>query len=100
LPEFKCGNCGSSRFEPGVLNAKGMAGIVFTPTDSSRMTRWFIQGAAVRALVCRDCGVICLRADQEKIEDLTGEGHSRCRKCRHILKGLSQPRCPECGEPI
>ncbi len=24
----------------------------------------------------------------------------RCRKCRHILRGLSQPRCPECGDWI
>ena len=23
-----------------------------------------------------------------------------CLKCDHILKGLSEPRCPECGEPI
>lgn len=26
--------------------------------------------------------------------------HSRCRRCGHILKGLTQPRCPECGESI
>jgi len=25
---------------------------------------------------------------------------TRCRKCEHILCGLTQPRCPECGEPI
>ncbi len=24
----------------------------------------------------------------------------RCRKCRYILKGISEPRCPECGERI
>jgi hypothetical protein len=23
-----------------------------------------------------------------------------CRRCDHILRGLSEPRCPECGEPI
>lgn len=23
-----------------------------------------------------------------------------CRKCGHILRGLSSPRCPECGESI
>lgn len=27
-------------------------------------------------------------------------GEPRCRKCRYVLKGLSEPRCPECGEPI
>lgn len=25
---------------------------------------------------------------------------TRCRKCRHILKGITEPRCPECGESI
>jgi hypothetical protein len=24
----------------------------------------------------------------------------RCRKCGYILRGISQPRCPECGEVI
>jgi hypothetical protein len=24
----------------------------------------------------------------------------RCRKCRYMLRGLKEPRCPECGEPI
>ena len=25
---------------------------------------------------------------------------TRCRKCHHILRGLSEPRCPECGTKI
>ena len=29
-----------------------------------------------------------------------GDYETRCRKCKYILKGLSEPRCPECGEPI
>lgn len=29
-----------------------------------------------------------------------GDGETRCRTCHHILRGLSEPRCPECGEPI
>jgi hypothetical protein len=24
----------------------------------------------------------------------------RCRKCGYILRGISEPRCPECGEAI
>jgi len=24
----------------------------------------------------------------------------RCRNCGYILRGLSEPRCPECGEAI
>lgn len=26
--------------------------------------------------------------------------HLRCLKCGYILKGLSEPRCPECGQAI
>ena len=29
-----------------------------------------------------------------------GEFETRCRKCRHILRGITEPRCPECGERI
>src|SRR5262245_39499083 len=25
---------------------------------------------------------------------------TRCRKCGYILRGLTEPRCPECGERI
>ena len=28
------------------------------------------------------------------------DGELRCRKCQYILKGLTAPRCPECGEAI
>ena len=29
-----------------------------------------------------------------------GDGETRCRKCGYILRGISEPRCPECGEGI
>ena len=25
---------------------------------------------------------------------------TRCRKCDYILRGITEPRCPECGERI
>ncbi len=28
------------------------------------------------------------------------EDECRCRKCDYILRGISAPRCPECGERI
>lgn len=28
------------------------------------------------------------------------DGETRCRKCQYILKGITEPRCPECGERI
>jgi rubrerythrin len=29
-----------------------------------------------------------------------GQRETRCRKCGYILRGLTEPRCPECGESI
>ena len=28
------------------------------------------------------------------------DGETHCRKCNYILRGISEPRCPECGERI
>jgi hypothetical protein len=28
------------------------------------------------------------------------DGETHCRQCDHILRGLSEPSCPECGEAI
>lgn len=28
------------------------------------------------------------------------DSETRCRKCQYILRGISEPRCPECGERI
>jgi hypothetical protein len=32
--------------------------------------------------------------------DKRRESETHCRKCGYILRGLSEPRCPECGERI
>ncbi len=37
--------------------------------------------------------VLCLRG-------APADGMLHCLRCDYILKGLSEPRCPECGEPI
>ncbi len=36
----------------------------------------------------------CIKHAEEDTE------HLRCLKCGYILKGLSEPRCPECGKQI
>ena len=28
------------------------------------------------------------------------DGETHCRHCNHILRGITEPRCPECGESI
>lgn len=37
--------------------------------------------------------VLCLRGTP-------ADGMLHCLRCDYILKGLTEPRCPECGEPI
>ena len=32
--------------------------------------------------------------------DFEAYGETRCRECGYILRGISEPRCPECGEQI
>ncbi len=34
------------------------------------------------------------------LTDRQRDAMTRCRQCGHILRGLSEPRCPECGERI
>jgi hypothetical protein len=41
-------------------------------------------------------GLLCLCPDIKSPSD----GETRCRKCGYILRGISEPRCPECGERI
>ncbi len=31
---------------------------------------------------------------------MPGHNETRCRKCGYILRGITEPRCPECGERI
>ncbi len=44
--------------------------------------------------------ITCLAWTLVTIGEARRDGELRCRKCRYILRGLSKPRCPECGEAI
>jgi len=47
-----------------------------------------VFSSAALALLMRGCIRTCQ------------DGETRCRKCGYILRGISEPRCPECGESI
>lgn len=34
------------------------------------------------------------------VQKRSGDRETRCRRCGFILRGLTEPRCPECGERI
>ncbi|MHC4672725.1 MAG: hypothetical protein ACYTBZ_09595, partial [Planctomycetota bacterium] len=31
---------------------------------------------------------------------IDNDNETRCRRCGYILRGITEPRCPECGEKI
>lgn len=50
---------------------------------------------SIMVTVCACIGWIMIN-----IQEMRRDGQTRCRKCGHILRGLTEPRCPECGTPI
>ncbi len=54
----------------------------------------------VRAAFCQaiGIGVFLWLSRMPRIEGIAGE--TTCRKCGYILRGIREPRCPECGERI
>ena len=52
-------------------------------------------GAASSAITMIAYGLLTRRFGPK--EDHT---ETRCRKCGYILRGITEPRCPECGEVI
>ncbi|UCC32256.1 MAG: hypothetical protein JSU86_08225 [Phycisphaerales bacterium] len=53
---------------------------------------------AVMAVAFTACG--CLGWVLVTYTYRRGDHETRCRKCKYILRGITDPRCPECGEPI
>ena len=47
----------------------------------------------VTAVICLLCYSLTFRVAQR-------DNEIRCRKCHYILRGITEPRCPECGERI
>lgn len=53
---------------------------------------WIMPPAIIACLVAVPTYTLILRPK--------GNTECRCRKCGYILKGISEPKCSECGEPI
>ncbi len=63
-----------------------------TAYEIERSAIFFLPGALAAILVYGLLTAIWPRPHPEP--------DTRCRKCRYILRGISAPRCPECGERI
>jgi len=61
---------------------------------------WHLAYSLATVLPAALIGVLAYAALTRRYGRPRDDGHSHCRRCSHILYGLTQPRCPECGEPI
>jgi hypothetical protein len=84
--------------------AKGLYGRTLHALEPSMNTDWargiaIAQVLGLPALVT-SLGVYVLLARSAARKEAGSERESRCRRCHYILRGISKPRCPECGEAI
>ena len=64
----------------------------YEPSPVVAFVIWY--GAVI--LPCQLLTVVMYRLlGKERID-----GETRCRRCGYILRGITEPRCPECGEGI
>ena len=76
-----------------------VAGFVFVMNmnGGSRVTQgWFVMFLALFLIGPIVTAVLAHVLTPRETKD----GHTRCGKCGYILKGLTEPRCSECGERI
>lgn len=84
-------------FKAGLVGYIGSV-VASIGTSYLRGTPAYSVGVVVTDLALLGSGVLliaaCLKDARLDVE------HIRCLKCGYILKGLSEPRCPECGQAI
>ena len=66
---------------------------------------WFgVQGSLIGTLLHGFSAVVCIAAylylSYRFPRKNETDAETRCRKCGYILRGISEPRCSECGERI
>ena len=57
-------------------------------------TRWWVAPVVVACVAAAVVAVLVARDSRRR------DTETRCRKCGYILRGISEPRCPESGERI
>ena len=63
--------------------------------NSELIAVWIFMAFPIGATAILVYGIITYRWGPRLLDNET-----RCRRCGYILKGISEPRCPECGEKI
>jgi hypothetical protein len=95
---FAFGSLGGCMYacNPYLLAAKNPITMSLDPT---LWTWYFVQQTGLcvgLGMAC--CLVAALR--HRRIDSAANRRAGRCRKCGYLLYGLTEPRCPECGEPF
>jgi hypothetical protein len=67
---------------------------------ASALANLLSLGIQAGSLALIPCGLAVLVLVVWLWPRLAPDGHTRCGNCGHILKGLTEPRCPECGQVI
>jgi hypothetical protein len=77
-----------------------VADYIIPPAPYRTHAVWKLCHAAVTSAPAAVIGVLAYAALTRCFGPTTLDPESRCRRCGYILRGLSEPRCPECGEGI
>ncbi len=67
--EQKCLRCGSSNFQPGVIQSTGS--IFFVP-DNTKFLSALSSDVSLKTRICMDCGTLDLTGDTKKVAALVG----------------------------
>lgn len=65
------------------------------PSPQAGVVVFLVWGLAPMSISIAIYGILTWRQYKS-----AGLGETRCRRCSYILRGISEPRCPECGEKI
>lgn len=87
----------------GVAYSFGIETITGTYSFSGAPPRWLTWAANGVSLVIMDLPplLVTLAVNHRlTFARVPSNGHTRCGHCGYILKGLVEPRCPECGRTI
>ena len=69
-------------------------------SDHSGVGRSQIVYDVTGSLLCIPAIVVAVAVSLLSTQWRAWDGYTRCGQCNHILRGISEPRCPECGAPI
>lgn len=87
----------------GTMLVEGIAGAIGRLIVGPNVAGEFVHGSlfvSVFSAICVSAALGAYGVATRMVERKPLFGETRCRKCGYVLRGISEPRCPECGERI